>query len=439
MLNSLDDKIRLYSAWLLVLGVAVLLPFGTCLPEPAHINIIQLRDTINPGVEDFVEYAVTTSEGDGAQFLIILLDTPGGLLTSTRGIAQAILNSQVPIVVYVYPSGAQAASAGVFITVAADIAAMAPGTNIGAAHPVMGSGENVPSTMDEKVLNDTLAFMRSVANQRGRNAKWLEESVRRSVSATAEEAFKENVVDLVADDLPTLLKKLDGWSISRKGKPVVLHTVGVEQRTLSPGWQHRVLRGIAHPELAYILLMIGLAGLYFELSQPGAIFPGVIGGISLILALYSLQKLPVNYAGFLIILLAVIFFVLEIKVTSHGMLSLAGVLCLILGSLMLFRVPGSTSALAMSVFIPTVVTISAFFVTVAGLAYRAQASRPQIGVEAFEGLVGDARTDLSPEGKVFVNGELWNAEADEEIRAGEKVQVVSMHNLKLKVKKISGR
>jgi membrane-bound serine protease (ClpP class) len=439
MLNLLHGKIRLYSACLLVLGAAFLFPTANTLSGSAHINIVQLQDTINPGVEDFIKYTVTTSEGDGAQLLIILLDTPGGTLTSMRGIAQAILNSEVPIVVYVYPSGAQAASAGVFITVAADIAAMAPGTNIGAAHPVMGSGENIPSTMDEKVLNDTLAFVRSVANQRGRNAKWLEESVRRSVSATAQEAFKDNIIDLVADDLPSLLKKLDGWSISRKGKIIVLHTQGVEQRTLSPSWQHRVLGGIANPNLAYILLMIGLAGLYFELSTPGAIFPGVIGGISLILALYALQALSVNYAGFLIILLAVVFFVLEIKVTSHGMLSLAGVLCLVLGSLMLFRVPGSTPALAMSVFIPTVVTISAFFVTVAGLAFRAQVSKPQIGVEAFEGLVGDARTDLSPEGKVFVNGELWNAEADEEIHAGEKVQVVSMHNLKLKVKKISGR
>lgn len=439
MLKSLYAGIRFHAAWFFLVGALVLFPFNGCIAGSDHVNIVEIQDTINPGVEDFVRYAVATSEEDGAQFLVILLDTPGGLLTSTRGIAQAILNAKVPIVVYVYPSGAQAASAGVFITAAADIAAMAPGTNIGAAHPVMGGGENVPSTMDEKVLNDTLAFSRSIATQRGRNAEWLEQSIRRSVSATAEEAFKENVIDLVADDLPALMKKLDGWNLSKGGKSLVLQTRAVEQRTLTPSWQHRVLRGIANPNLAYILLMIGLAGLYFELSQPGAIFPGVIGGISLILALYSLQTLSVNYAGFLIILLAVIFFILEIKVASHGMLSIAGVLCLVLGSLMLFRAPGSTTALAMSVFIPTVLTVSAFFATVASLAFRAQISRPQIGVEAFEGLIGEAHTDLRPAGKVFVNGELWNAEADEEILMGEQVQVVSMHNLKLKVRKISGR
>ncbi len=297
----------------------------------------------------------------------------------------------------------------------------------------------MPSTMNEKVTNDMLAFARSVASQRGRNAEWLEDSIRNSVSITAEEAFKENVIDLMADDVPALLKKLDGWTLQKKGQAIVLRTQGIEQRTLVPGWQHKVLRTVSNPNVAYILLMIGLAGLYFELSQPGAIFPGVVGGVSLILALYAMQTLPVNYAGFLIILLAVIFFILEVKVASHGMLSVAGVVCLVLGSLMLFRFPDNTSALAMSVFIPTVVAISAFFATVAGLAFRAQVQKPQTGAEAMIGMIGEVMHDLRPEGKVFVNGELWNAEADEEILAGEKVQVLSMHNLKLKVKKISGR
>jgi membrane-bound serine protease (ClpP class) len=247
------------------------------------------------------------------------------------------------------------------------------------------------------------------------------------------------VIDLVAEDLPTLIKKLDMWEVVRKGYTRTLHTAGVEQRTIDPGWQHQVLRSISNPNIAYILLMIGLAGLYFELSQPGAILPGVVGGIAIILALYALQTLPVNYAGMLLILLAVLFFILEIKVASHGLLSFAGVLALILGSLMLFRVPGHTSQLAMSVFIPTVGTISAFFVTVATLAFRAQVSKPQTGSEGLIGMIGEVRQDLHPTGKVFIQGELWNAIADQNLPAGEKVQVVAVENLRLKVVKISAR
>jgi membrane-bound serine protease (ClpP class) len=427
---------------ILVFGVllcSVLLTLDTVLADTPHINIIQIQDSINPGVEDFLKYAIDRSQEEGAECLIILLDTPGGLMTSMRGIAQSILNSAVPVVVYVSPSGAQAASAGVFVTDAADIAAMAPGTNIGAAHPVSIGGGDVQSTMNEKVVNDMVAFARSIASQRGRNAEWLEDAIRKSVSITAEEAYAKNVIDLVAEDLPSLIKKLDGWEVMRKGYTRTLHTDGVEQRTILPGWQHQVLRTISNPNIAYILLMIGLAGLYFELSQPGAILPGVIGGIALILALYALQTLPVNYAGVLFILLAVLFFILEIKVLSHGLLSFAGVLALVLGSLMLFRVPGTTNRLAMSVLIPTVLIVSGFFVTVTTLAFRAQIRKPQTGAECLPGLIGEVKRDLIPEGTVFVNGELWNAIADETIFAGEKIEVVSEENLRLKVRKISAR
>jgi len=425
-------------SWSILMAVMLLLG-GVVGADALHLNLVQVQDTINPGVEDFLRYAIERSEEEGAECLIIHLDTPGGLMTSTRGIVQAILNSEVPVVVYVSPSGAQAASAGVFVTVAADIAAMAPGTNIGAAHPVSIGGGEVPSTMDEKITNDTVAFARSIAAQRGRNGDWLEDSIRKSVSITAEEAYAFNVIDLVADDLPALLKKLDGWETMRKGITRTLRTAGAEQRTILPGWQHQVLRSISNPNIAYILLMIGLAGLYFELSQPGAIFPGVIGGIALILALYALQTLPVNYAGILLILLAVLFFILEIKVTSHGMLSFAGVLALVLGSLMLFRVPGYTIRLAWSVFIPTVGVISAFFVTVATLAFRAQVSKPQTGAEGLLGMIGEVKQDLQPAGKIFVHGELWNAVSDQDLRVGEKVQVVAVENLRLKVEKIDDR
>jgi len=294
----------------------------------------------------------------------------------------------------------------------------------------------VPKTMNEKVVNDMLAFARSIAQQRGRNEQWLEDAVKESVSITAEEAFKKNVIDLVADDIPDLVTKLNGWQLQRKGHTRTLHTLDVEQRTLEPSWLDRILRAISNPNIAYILLMIGLAGLYFELSQPGAILPGVVGGIALILALYALQSLPVNYAGILLILLAIIFFILEIKVASYGMLSFAGVTSLVLGSLMLFRTRGYGGQLDMSVFVPTIVAVSAFFVVIASLAFRAQMRKPQTGTDALEGEMGIVKKDLSPVGKVFVAGELWNAEADENIPAGKKVQVISVENLKLKVKRI---
>jgi len=421
-----------------IMAFLVLVPFASKESSSAvsFLNIIKVQDSINPGTQDFIETAIARSEEAGAECLIILLDTPGGLMTSMRGIVQAIMSSDIPIVVYVYPSGAQAASAGVFVTAAADIAAMAPGTNIGAAHPVTSSGEEAPKTMNEKVVNDMLAFARSIAQQRGRNEQWLEEAVAKSVSITAEEAFQKNVIDLTADDIPDLLKKLDGWELHRKGSTRTLHTQGIEQRTIEETWLYRVLGAITNPNIAYILLMIGLAGLYFELSQPGAILPGVIGGIALILALYALQSLSVNYAGVLLILLAIIFFILELKIASYGMLSFAGVVALVLGSLMLFPSRGFGSQLSMSVFIPTIITVSAFFIIVTSLAFRAQMRKPQTGAEALEGALGEVKKDLNPEGKVFVAGELWNAEAEENIPTGETVQVVSVENLKLKVKRI---
>jgi membrane-bound serine protease (ClpP class) len=405
----------------------------------AHLNLVEIQDSINPGVEDFIKHSIDRSGQDGAELLVILLDTPGGLVTSTRGIVQAILNASVPVVVYVHPRGAQAASAGVFVTVAADIAAMAPGTNIGAAHPVSTGGQEMSDTIGEKVVNDMVAFIRSLAGQRGRNAEWLEDAVRKSVSITAEEAFEKNVIDLVAEDLPTLLEKLDGWEIHRAGYQKTLRTKGIEQRTIESGWQERILRAISNPNVAYILLMIGLAGLYFELSQPGAILPGVVGAIALIMALYAMQTLPINFAGVLLILMAIIFFILEIKVVSYGMLSIAGAVSLFLGSLMLFRVPGQSTAVAWSILIPTVLSISGFFAAVTSLAVRAHRTRPQTGTEALVGMVGEVFQDLEPEGKVFVSGELWNAVADEPVPAGRKVEVLSVDRLKLKVRKIDAR
>lgn len=407
--------------------------------EERPIELVRIHDTINPGLQDFIEHAVKKSEEESAECLILELDTPGGLVTAMRGIVKAMMNAKIPVVVFVSPSGAQAASAGVFITAAADVAAMAPGTNIGAAHPVTATGGNVPETMNEKVVNDLVAFVKSLAEERGRNAKWLEEAVRKSVSATAEEAFAQNVIDLVAQDLPDLVNQLDGWEVHRKGYQRTLRTRGKPIQVIEPGWRHKVLRAISNPNIAYILLMIGLAGLYFELSQPGVVLPGVIGAIALVLSFYAMQTIPVNYAGFVLIILAVIFFILEIKVSSYGMLSLAGILSLILGSLMLFHVPGQPFRVAMPVFIPTVLTVSAFFAGVAALAFRAQMRRPQVGVEALVGAEGTVTQALNPEGKVFIQGELWNAESDEPIPEGNRVRVVSVRNLKLHVTRINDK
>lgn len=401
-----------------------------------HYYTISIQDTINPATQDFLETAIDQAAKSNAEFLLILLDTPGGLVTSMRKMVQAIMSAPIPVVVFVYPPGAQAASAGVLITVAADIAAMAPGTNIGAAHPVTGSGEDVPKKMSEKVVNDMVAFAKSIAEERFRNAEWLEKAVRESVSATAMEAYKLNIIDLVAQDIPDLLEKIDGKEIQRKGFSKTIRTKGLEARRIEPGISHKILKTISNPTLAYILLMIGLAGLYFELSQPGVVLPGVIGAICLILAFYALQTLPVNYAGFLFILLAIILFILEIKISSFGMLAIAGLISLTLGSIMLFRTPAGKMMLPYSVLIPSVIGISLFFLVVAALTYRAQRMKPRIGAEALIGARGVVEEPLSPVGKVFVEGELWNAESDEFLPRGTEVEVVEVNNLKLRVKKI---
>lgn len=425
--------------WLIGLIMGLVASGGSSAVASGHINLVTIQDSINPGSKDFLERAIERSAEDHAECLVILLDTPGGLMTTMRGMVQAIMNAPLPVVVYVSPGGAQAASAGVLITIAADIAAMAPGTNIGAAHPVTGTGGDIPKTMNDKVMNDFLAFSRSVATERGRNAEWVATAIRESASITADEAFAANVIDLVANDLDDLIANIDGYQVERKGFSKTLHVKGLERRTVSPEWRDQVLRIIADPSVAYLLLMVGLAGLYFELSHPGTVFPGVVGGISLVAAAYAFQKLPVNYAGFLFILLAVVFFILEIKVASYGMLSFAGVLSLVIGSLMLFRVPGGVGRLSLTVLLPTIGVISAFFVTLATLAFRAQTRKPTTGKEGLLGAVGEVHKDLSPDGKVFVEGELWNACADEPIPQGTKVRVVNIEDLKLKVRRIDAR
>ncbi len=398
--------------------------------QQSEVYIIRVADAISPGTADFIKSGIKTAEENGAACLIIELDTPGGLAESMRIIVQSILSSKVPVVVFVYPGGARAASAGVMITMAADVAAMAPGTNIGAAHPVGAGGKDIDGTMSEKVINDMVAQAKSVAEKRGRNAKWVEDAIRESVSVTETEALKENIIDLIATDTDDLIKQLNGREIKGRG---ILKLDNVKKVTIKETLRTKILKTISNPNIAYILMMIGLAGLYFEFSHPGAIFPGVIGAIALILAFFAMQTLPVNYAGVLLIVLAIIFFIMEMKIISYGLLSVAGVVSLLLGSLMLFKGDGPDMKLSLQVLLPTVILISAFFVAVAGLVFRAQISKPATGSTGLVGEIGVVKKALTPDGKVFVHGELWNARAKEPIDKDAKVRVVQVVNLILEV------
>ncbi|MGD9173578.1 MAG: nodulation protein NfeD [Desulfobacterales bacterium] len=394
------------------------------------VYIVVINDAISPGIAEYINNSIERAEKEEAACLIIELDTPGGLAESMRLIIKDILGSSVPIVVFVAPRGARAASAGVMITMAADVAVMAPGTNIGAAHPVGAGGKDISGKMSEKVINDMVAHAKSVAEKRGRNQKWVEQAIRESVSVTETEALKENVIDLIAEDTDDLIRQLNGLKIAGKGK---LNLDKAQKVIVEPSLRTNILKTISNPNIAYILLMIGLAGLYFELSHPGAIFPGVIGGISLVLAFFALQTLPVNYAGILLIVLAIIFFIMEMKIPSYGLLSVAGVLSLLLGSLMMFKGTGPDMRLSLTVLLPTLILISGFFVFVAGLVFRAQMSKPRTGTKGLVGEIGIVKKALTPEGKVFVHGELWNARAQEKIKKNAKVRIINVVNLMLEV------
>lgn len=402
--------------------------------DAGAVYIVTVSDAISPGVADFISQGIDQAESAGALAVLIQLDTPGGLAESMRDIVMRILASRLPVVVYVAPGGARAASAGVMITMAADVAAMAPGTNIGAAHPVGAGGGDIESAMGDKVVNDMVAHARSVAERRGRNADWVEKAIRESVAVTETEALRLGIIDLVAEDLDDLLAKLDGREIPGKG---VLKTLGAGRHVVEETLRTKVLKTLSDPNIAYILMMIGLAGIYFEFSHPGAIFPGALGGICLVLAFFAFQTLPINYAGFLLIALAVVFFVLEMKIASFGLLSLAGIVSLVLGSLMLFKSADPAMRLSWSVILPTVAMVSAFCALVAGLVFRAQISAPRTGDSGLLGEQGVVRKSLTPSGKVFVHGEIWNARAATHLAEGVRVRVVGVEGLVLTVEAVT--
>ena len=329
-------------------------------------------------------------------------------------------------------ASAGAASAGVLITISAHIAAMAPGTNIGAAHPVMADGSDIKETMAEKVVNDMAAYGRGIAKDKGRNAEWVERAIRESVSITAEEAVKKNVVDLIAADTDELLASIDDREVTIISGKITLETQGLIKTYYKPRTIDKILMFISSPFIMMILLGIGGLGLYVEITHPGGIFPGVIGAISLILAFYSMQTLPVNHAGLLLMALAIILFFAEIKITSYGLLSLGGIVSLTLGSMMFFEDLG----MSYTMVIPFIVLISGFFIFIAWLAIRSQTSKPKGGMDGLLGEVGVAKENIDPEGKVFVHGELWSAISREKIEQDEKVEVEGIQGLMLKVRKI---
>jgi membrane-bound serine protease (ClpP class) len=425
---------------LIVLSIFFLVVFASPMAsqEKAPVYTIEVDAIINPATAKFIVDSIDQATQVGAQCLIIQLDTPGGLMESMRIIVKKELSSTIPIIVYVAPGGARAASAGVFVTMAAHIAVMAPGTHIGAAHPVtLGGGEGKESkTMTEKIVNDTVAFIKNIAKTRGRNVDWAEKAVVKSVSITDEEAVKLNVVDFISPDLQNLLAKIDGKVVKLNGVTRTLQTKGVHPQPIQMSWRDKLLDIISNPTIAYILLMLGIYGIFFELSSPGAILPGVVGGIFLILAFYALQMLPVNYAGLALIFFGIILFIAEIKVVSHGLLAVGGVISLFLGSMMLFQSPVEYMRVSLSVIIPAVLVSAAFFIFAVSKAINARLRKPTTGMEGLIGEVGIVSTSIAPEGKVSIHGEFWNATSDRELEKGEKVQVIGVINLKLKVKKI---
>jgi len=424
---------------LLLLLITALGLTGPAAAQGRYIHVAPVVGSINPGVAEFVVDCIRQAEKEQAEALILQLDTPGGLDASMRKINQAMANSRVPVVVYVSPKGARAASAGVFITIAAHVAAMAPGTNIGAAHPVAVGLGKPDKVMSEKMLNDMAAYGRALALERGRNADWVEKAVRKSVSIDAAEALRLKVIDFVAESLPELVARLHNHTVKTAAGPRTLKTTGVPLKEIPEGLGTRILKHIADPNIAFLLMLIGLAGLYFELAHPGVILPGVVGALSLLLAFYAFQTLPVNFIGVLLILLAFIFFILEIYVTSFGLLTLAGLISLALGGMMLFRGGDAEGgmAVAWNILIPSLVAITLFFLGISTLVVKSQMRRSLTGSAGLVGERGVAYTDLTPEGRVFVHGEYWQAVSDTPVAQGQEVEVLEVIGLKLRVRPVS--
>jgi membrane-bound serine protease (ClpP class) len=423
---------------LTLLCIAVSLASSIAFPQTVHV--ITLDATINPATADFIHKSIDKAVEEGAECLVIRLNTPGGLLKSTRMIVSDLLTARIPVVVYVAPSGAQAASAGTFIALAAHVVSMAPGTNIGAAHPVGMQGGEKDSIMNEKATNDAAAFIRTISEKRHRNIHWAEEAVRKSISITETEALKDSVIDLISPSVQALLDSINGIKVTVGDHEHALKTAGATIVELEMDWKHKLLDVLSDPNIAYIFFLLGVYGLLFELYNPGSVLPGVVGAISLILAFYSLHTLPVNYAGLALIIVGIILFVLELKITSYGLLTVGGVVSLVLGSIMLINSDSALEfvSISWSVIIPSVLFTVLFFTFAIGMGIRAQRRKPVTGIEGLVGEKGTTLDALSPKGQVRIHGEIWSARTSgPPIEKGTPVEVVRAEGLLLVVQKSS--
>ena len=422
---------------LALLSALILARAGAQTPAPIAY-LAEWDGIIHPVAVAYIRGAIQKADAAGAAVIVLTLRTPGGLVDSTRDINSAIIASRTPVVVFVGPSGGRAASAGFLITIAADVAAMAPGTHIGAAHPVSGEGQKVDDTMEKKMVSDVAGYARTLATQRKRNVELVEKAVTESRTFTEKEAQSATppLIDLVATDLPELLRKLDGRAVTRfDGRVQTLSTASATTRPVELTWAQRVLSTLAHPQIAYLLLTLGTLGLTIELWSPGAILPGVAGGICLLLAFFAFQVLPVNYAGVALIVFGIVLLVLEVKVTSFGLLGAGGVLSLFLGSIMLIDSPLPALQIGMRVVVPTVLTTAGVLIFLVGLAVRAHRLKPVTGEEGMLGQTGRALTAIAAggTGRVRTRGEIWRATAFEPITAGDAVRVTRVDGLLLTV------
>lgn len=400
------------------------------------IELIAIDGSINPGVANYVDDALSHAAKNGASALVIRLDTPGGMLVSAERIVKRLLSAPVPVIVYVAPPGASAASAGTFITMAANIAAMAPGTTIGAAHPVSETGGTIKGVMGEKITNFAVSFGKSIARQRGRNEKWMEDAVRRSVAIGEHEALKKHVIDIVAPNLRNLLDQASGRVVKLPGRDVRLDLRDATVRRYPMTLGQTVLNLLSDPNLMYLLMMAGLLGLYFEFAHPGAIFPGVAGAICLLLALASLQVLPVNVSGLLLIVLGVGMLIAEAFVTSYGILGLGGAVALLFGSLLLIDTSKTNVVVNREIVYGAAIAFSAIMVGVGYFLARERGRTAKTGPEALIGEIGVVRDRIAPgtPGTVFVHGELWRASSDETLATGTRAMVISVNGLTVKVR-----
>ena len=404
-------------------------------PKPS-IYLLQLNGIINPITSQYVVSGIEDAEAEEAECLILQLDTPGGLDTSMRDIIKKMLNSTIPIIVYVSPSGGRAASAGVFITLASNIAAMAPGTNIGAAHPVvMGEGE-IDEEMKAKLENDATAYIKSIAEKRGRNTQWAEKAVRESVSITEQEAIEIGVIEFIANDVNELIEIINGVRVTTASGEKVLNTKDAEIIPVKMTFKDLFLHSLTNPNIAYILLFLGIYGILGEFSNPGSFFPGIVGGISLILAFVAFQSIPINYGGFLLIIFGIVLLVIEVYTPTFGVFTAGGVTSLVLGSFMLSKSTAPFLRISLGLIISMSLATAAFFVFALSKGIKIQWKKPVTGKEGLIGKIGIAKTDLTPEGTIFIHGERWQASTEDElIKVGEEVEVLEVKGLNLIVKK----